>query len=115
GSRLPLVGEYNGKVVRVGSGGPRRPRDVGSVLVLEPTHDAILKLSGLGPARAFPSILRNARYPDVFIERRRERQFQVASGLSRRSCAALCFDPDNHAPDVLAAYVVDQIRAGYAA
>jgi hypothetical protein len=111
GSRMPQIGTYNGKSMLAGRSGPRDPVPIERCVVLTPVEGSALNPTGLSPRQALRCILQNIRHPWAFGEVRRERQLQVAAGLSRGSCIRLTFDPRRDAPDAIAS-VVDALSRG---
>jgi hypothetical protein len=102
GSRLPVVGEYNAKVVRADTTGPRVPHELTGVALIKPHEGADLGVRELAAAEAFPEILANARLPGILADLRRSAQLLIASAVARRPCVEVRFDPDRHEPEAIA-------------
>jgi hypothetical protein len=98
----PVVGEYNGKLVRAPLSGSHGPARVGAVAVLDPSPGQDLVIRSLDPSRAFASVLSNARAAWFLKERRQALQLTTAAMLAELRVASVSFDPTTRQIDATA-------------
>jgi hypothetical protein len=111
----PIVGEYNGKLIRspltptTGSFGVR------AVVVLDPAEGANLELLPTEGGEAFTRILSHARAAWFLEEERRSLQLEVIAGLAGRPTGVLRFDSTRCAPhdtaDAILAWATEPVSA----
>jgi hypothetical protein len=92
----PIVGEYNGKLIRSPLTSATGSFGVQAVLVLDPHEGASLEVVPTGPSEAFAKILGHARVAWFMKEQRRATQLEVVSRLAGRPTGVLRFDPLRH-------------------
>jgi hypothetical protein len=109
GSELAVVGEYNGKVIRAGAPGSRKPHELTGVVLVKPYEAAHLGVRDLTPAEAFPEVLANVRLPGVLPGLRRSTQLRIVSAVASSHCAEVRFDPIRHEPDAIASTLIARI------
>lgn len=93
-ARQPVVGTYNGKLLRSPGAHDAAPRAVQRVVVLDPRPGEQTQIQELPADQAFLSILSNVRAPSFLAERRRGLQLRVVAALAGLPTAALSYDPD---------------------
>ena len=109
GSELAVVGDYNGKVIRAGAPGTRKPHELTGVVLVKPYEAADLGVRDLTSAEAFPEVLANVRLPGVLAGLRRSTQLRIVSAVASRHCAEVRFDPIRHEPDAIASALIARI------
>jgi hypothetical protein len=112
----PIVGEYNGKLVRCPLTTTTGSFDVQAIVVLDSAVGASLELVRTGRSEAFTRILGHARVPWFLEEERRSTQLQVVSRLAARPTSVLRFDPTRHdathTADLILAWATESASMG---
>ncbi len=101
GSRIgsdghPVVASYDGKTVVAPPGHDPEPRPAAGVLILSPEVGSDLGVRPLAGREALTEVLRHARAPRLFTDRRRGLQLKTAARLSRLPAGRVTYDPARH-------------------
>jgi hypothetical protein len=111
----PIIGEYNGKLVRSPLTSTSGAFGVRAVVALAPAAGASLELIPTGTSDAFTTILGHARAASFLEEERRATQLEVVSRLATQRTGVLRFDPTRHrvsdTADMILAWIMDSVSA----
>jgi hypothetical protein len=112
----PIVGEYNGKLIRSPLTSATGSFGVRAVLILDPHEGASLEVIPTGTSEAFTKILGHARVAWFMEEQRRATQLEVISRLAGRPTGVLRFDPIRHrvldTADMILAWAMESVSSG---